>query len=658
MRSLLWVIAGAWCTFAQMDFWPEVLKVPEQAAALDSNRTEIGLKQNVRMKVYQTENSLFISKSDSLKKLEQRLGYQLNDDNSLDIQNHFIDLSGSFSRKRFPFPFSSLGLEWVPTAAFNQRPDGRDQGAGRSNGIGSLRLGPVIGLQYLNLPVRISGGGAADLWNSELPYRPGYNDLKRTTGDPGFYGSLRMGNNTMRLIEQIPFYAEGGIFGRYMNSVNNAKITNGEVNALFFADLPFLDTLFAYCADTLSKGRTAFLSEQGGEAARYNSTPDRTNNSFMANVGLKNIGTFILKPSLAYSLRVNSISYVPAENILGDERIAVHKLAAMVRNDRTDIVDYNGGISFSFEKDDWLYNDDLGTRADSANKDSLVKNLQDFDGFNVAMIHAIGKKFSNSFAVDYTFDITRYKRTYPNYYTIDTNARRYAYFYDKDNLTLNHLFNVTFFSLPRVRLLTLFDYYKNRIVYLRKEKSGMNKTERSMRLEPSLRISPDSSIGFTGTIGALGKWDEYHFPLEYEQGPQSMVRLYSKLEAYKSITNSLKFEGYWSEVFSLYGYFKKLREDTIELENASLESSVNVSSSYMFQQKIKLQIGSLFRYIYYEDYLGQDITDVNRIYYMMPFIEVKARLFGNLFISTKIERYIDPEADDFWDAYANLNMTL
>ena len=341
MNILFLIILCIATASAQTEYWPEVLQAPITEEPGDSNVVDITAKQNLRVDIYKTNNSILVNRNDSIKRLEQKVSYDLSDDNSLGLQNHYLDLSGLFLRKKFPFRFSSLGLEWVPTAAFNRRHD-TDNGLNRSNGIGSMRLGPVIRFDYMNMPIHLSGGGAVDLWNPELPFDPGYQDVKEAKGDPGFYGSVRMGDNRKPLIEGIPFFAEGSIFGRYMNSANNAKITNGEINALFYNDVTFADAFFLYFADTLSKGRTAFLSEQAGGAARYSSTPSRTNNSLQATCGLKNIGGFFLEPSLAYTLALSSVSYPTFEEIVGDERLLTHTISLMGQNDNARFMNYRG----------------------------------------------------------------------------------------------------------------------------------------------------------------------------------------------------------------------------------------------------------------------------------------------------------------------------
>lgn len=657
MNALFLIIICIFTASAQTEYWPGVLQAPIPEEPGDSNVVDITAKQNLRVDIYRTNNSIHINRNDSLKRFEQKVSYDLSDDNSLGLQNHYLDLSGLFLRKKFPFRYSSIGLEWVPTAAFNRRPNTFKKINNDSievhngSGIGSMRLGPVISIDYLNMPIYLSGGGAADLWHPELPFEPGYHDVKESKGDPGFYGSLRMGDNRKPLIEGIPFFAEGSMFGRYMNSDNNAKITNGEINALFFNDVTFADTFFLYFADTLSKGRTAFLSEQAGGAARYSSTPSRTNNSLQATCGLKNIGGFFLEPSFAYTLTLSSVSYPTFEEIVGDERLLTHTISLMAHNDNAKFMNYRGGISFALEDEDWLYKDELSTKATEDNKDSLVKNLQDYERYNLSMFHTVERQFANTFGLNYSFIMRGDKKIYPNFYTTSYDTVPIRYVYDKDNVDLNHLINVTLFSLPRIRVATLFDYFKNKIVYLRKEKSALNKTERTYRIEVTCNINPDSGTGLDGTFGAFAKTEEYHFP-EYQDDDYPMSRrLYSRIKGRLGINDRMRFEGIWSEMYLDDGnYVDSL--DTLFLQSQTLESSLELISSYRFPNNFMLRMGSLFRYIYRDwDFIWKD-----RMYYMTPFMEMRAIVSNRIFVNARIERYMDPDADDHWEAFSLFNI--
>ncbi len=646
-----------------MDYWPEVLHVPVNGESRDSNSTEINLEQNLDDFIYKTNNSFSLVKSDSVKEVKQYCLYWLDDDNISETQNHYIDLAGSFTRKKFPFAFSSLGFEWIPTAIFNRRPD-RENGDGditeyNSSGVGSLRLGPSIGIRYQNLPIRISGGGAVDVWQDNFPYSPGWSDVVESKGDPGFYGALTAGNNKRQLIEGIPFYAEGSIFGRYMKSAVNEKITNGEINALFFRDVSFADTFFLYAADTLSKGRTN--KNQFG-SAQFKSIPNRTQNSLQATFGINKMQSPFLVPSLHYRLSLASVTYPHSNDKNFQDRFnnkyVTHTVAVTAQNRRKDILVYDGGILFSCEDDDWVYKKEFKNievaKGDSILEDSLRENNNDFKGLYVQMYHRLNKKFTNNMEFNYTFDVNRYKVTYPNFF-INTSANdTIINGNDKDEMNFTHTLNFILLSFPRIRLGIAGEYAKSDKVFLKKMSSSGSYIERGYRVESSLHINPDSTNGLVETFGGFARMGEYYFPEFQQTGPDLFRQYYSRLKGSLTLFNNLLLEGIWNEISTLDGEYV----DSTNRVNPVLrykESSVELNCSYRFPNNFIVQTGSLFRYIYYY-YNSFSDSRVKKV--MMPYLDIKAFLFNRLFIHARIERYIDPGRDDFWKAVSSLNLVF
>ena len=81
-----------------------------------------------------------------------------------------------------------------------------------------MYLGPVIGIDSRSLPIRLSGGCAVDIWQDSLPDVMSIKDLVDVNSDIGLYGDIRVGNNTTPLFPGFPLFAEGSIFGKYMNN--------------------------------------------------------------------------------------------------------------------------------------------------------------------------------------------------------------------------------------------------------------------------------------------------------------------------------------------------------------------------------------------------------------------------------------------------------
>ncbi len=658
MKLIACVLILSFSVIGQMDFWPEVLYIPFSEGQRDSNHLEINLDQKIDEYIYKIDNFFSLLKNDSLKEVKQYINYKLDDDNNLGRQNHYLDLAGAFTRKKFPFSFSSFGFEWIPTATYYRLQDRNGDNNSSSSGVGSIRLGPSIGLLYQNLPIRISGGGALDVWQDILSYKPKWDEVVASNSDPGFYGALTVGNNTQQIIKGIPFYAEGKIFGRYMNSVKNEKITNGMINALFVQDVPFGDSLFLYAADTLSKGREGSFTGLQYGSPQLTSTPNKTHNSLQASIGVKNINTKLFTPSLLYQWSLSSETFPQGQENLFNERFMKHTIALMAHNKGTDFIIYRCGIKFSFENEDWLYKHDFDNVFDTSItrlplKDSLEMNINDFKGFEAGMYHFFNKKLKNNMEFTYSFTINRYKVTYPYFFVIEKDSEKddtTEINEDKDEAYSRHLFNVTLFSLPRLKLDILADYSKNDDVKLKKEKSSGNFTERVYRFESTFYLNTDSSNGLSETFGAFSRMSEYHYPEFYPEGPPLFRQYYSRLRGWFHIGEKMAVEAIWNDIATVNGLVDST--NTLRPELRYKESSLDLKFSYSFPNNLIMQSGCFFRYIKYYTNVYNDIEIDKSLW---PYIELKACLFNRLLLHARLERYINPVRDDFWKGLSTLN---
>jgi len=365
---------------------------------------------------------------------------------------------------------------------------------------------------------------------------------------------------------------------------------------------------------------------------------------------------------------MSSLTYPAHESILGDQRIISHTIACIGQNEEGRIFNYSGGISFSFIDDNWMFRnkfplvvtDDM-ILSDNLLLDSLNKNLKDNDGFLARMYHTIGKQFKNSFGFLYSFDISRYRETYPSFYIDNDNDTSHSD-YDKDNVKLQHSLKLTLFSTPRLTMTTLTEYSRNEIVYLRKEMSATNKTERVYRIETSLHTTTDSAKSenkLSETIGVFVKNEEDHFPEFQGDGPPWLRKLYSKFEGMYGIGKKASLECLWNETYTDDGYWHTL-EDYYAIETYSLETRVELAALYRFPNNFLVRAGNLLEYIYYWDYnyYEKKYNNTSYLLYLMPFVEIHAFLFNRVYLQARIERYIDPVADDFWEAKSTLNLVF
>lgn len=659
----------------KMNFWPEVFSIPNLESKKDNNRTQIISNQDLDTEFgkYRTYNVVNMLRGDSLKQFTQLYKYTLEafhfvtkgrgdtlKQKQLE-QKHSLDLSGSLIWHKYPFDFSSIGIKWSPNLVFNRyfsSTDSLEHPEIRSNdtseGMASLHLGPLMYFYYLDMPIKISAGGAVDVWNNTMSYPPHMTDLKKVNSDPGFFGEIEVGDNTVPLIRGIPFYVEGSIFGQYMQSDNNAKITSGEINALYFQDLPFADTLFVYCADTVTKGRTAFFS---GNAPQLISTPNRTRNSLQVSVGLDNIGHFSYKPSLTYTWALSSVVYPHYEEILDDERFITHTVSCMVTNDSTRFLTYNGGISLSFKSEDWLFKSKLSSFAfeDSTSEDSLKTNLDDSEIFNARMYHTFYKDFNSHFDFLYSFSIEREKKVSPNFYYRISNMDVNNTFADTsliennddvDKVYFLHSLGVSYRISPIIKLSGLGEYGQNQIVFLKKENSSKNKTDKNFRVETSCILNPEKRTGITETIGAFAKVEEYHFTEQFTQGklppPFWSRNFYSKFFGTWEINEVLFFEIFWKENYVDDGFWQWEKNgspnepDSVMVyqpTQKTLESSLKATSVFSYLDKYEIQIGNLLWYSWTKTWDGDDKRyNISDKFILSPYIKLDAHIFNTLLI--------------------------
>lgn len=634
MRTILFILFSIVYVSAQSDYWPEALYYP-YTEEQDLNINELSSKQDLHRGVYKTKNSLTYKNNDSIKQITQKIQYNFSDDKPLNIQNHFLDLSGSIKRKQIPFNFTSIGIEWMPAAALHN-----------NNNIGSMRLGPTIDVNYLTLPIHMSGGAAVDIWNVR-------HNLS-TRSDPGFYGNISIGDNTLPLWEQIPIYAGGEIYGTYMS---NSKITTGKVDMLFAQKMPFAEGMFIYGADTLSKGRTAFFNEQGGGIPEYSTTDNKIINSLQLSIGLLNIGKTVIKPSIGYTLCHNSNSYPTPDRLLADNQNTKNIVFATLITDSGWFFDYNAGIQFTFEKEDWLYKEyfKTGTKKTSQNSDSLVENNKDFNGFHAKMFHFIGKSFTNGMNISYSVNLERYQKIFTEFYvwesgnSYDTSTQE-----DNDRVNYNHTLNLTLLSKEKITFTGLGQYIRNERVFLRKEKSTQNQTNRIYRLETMLDVTPSENLLIKETIGIVGKNSDYHTPEVHKYDfPSFSRRIYSKMNI-NIFINTLKLNIIFNEVYRDNGYWKSHKymndEDLSNanyyaIEQKALETNLELSGTVGLSQFVKLKIGSLFQNTIFwkpdihnispdQEYIIENKG--NYLFRIKPYLKMQALLFDKLTLTAGI----------------------
>lgn len=672
-KALVPVLLYAAVIYGQPSLWPEVLATPFSQEPPDSGNIQFTHGQDIKLSTYKNENTLLLLKNNPGSYLEQYIKYNFSNDQALGVQNHLFNLSGLYLRKRIPFQIAGFGVEWIPVGILSRQKNSNDgfEVSNKSSGIGSMRAGPVFTINYYNLPCRFSGGGAIDVWQENLPYH--FTEIARAgyEKDPGFYGSVKIGDNTKRLIESIPLYIEGSVFGKYMSSQQNSKITVGEVNGLFAQYVNFADSFFVFCSDTLSKGRTISYIGEATNPVQLTSTPNRTVNSLKAAVGIRDIGKLLLRPSFIYGFDQASVSYLPTVTILGDEQSYKHTLSGLVQS-YASLIDYAGGISFQFDNEDHLYKSKIPDRPlkTDTNVDTVVENAKDYTGFFVDMYHALNKTFNNGMGFGYVFDINKDHREYPHYFLYPGGKPSVRE--DRDKVNMQHNVEVTFFSSSNFTVSTLFNFIKDMSVFLRKEKSALNQYERIYRLEATFLMNTKGKMPLKEIVGAVAKTTEYQFPAEHldpqDQPPMSR-KFYSYLTGTLNLSRHVSLEGYWNEVFWDYGswiseeYINAINPSSAKnyyaIESKSFESSIEGGMNISFTDYTKLRFGSLIQYIYYWDWSFEQHPPAYKRtdkFVIFPYIQLQGILFENVQVGSKVRYYKAKNAEDYWEMNSTISI--
>ncbi len=636
--------------FGQIDYWPEEFRTPSKIVSEEASGTTIFSKQQFSMGTYTFDNLYHLLFHDSLKRVEQSCKFTMANDHNLNLQNYVLNLEGSYLRKKYPFDISSLGIEWTPAAYLN-----RNKPLERGSSIGSLFLGPVLALEYMNMPIRLSGGGAVDVWPDSLPYSLAKARLSSFNSDNGFYGKVNVGDNRRPLLESVPFYAQGSIFGKYMSEAGNSKVTSGEINALFVQDVPIGDTLFIYCADTLTKGRTAFFNEYGANIFQFTNLPNKTINSFQAAIGIKNIDLLFFKPSFMYKFDLSTIKYLPSSGVLGDLSVKRNIFSTAAQHTIGTNIDYKGGFSIILEEEDHLFKSKLPTRVvdGSADNDSLKINSNDFTGYISNMFHFVNITLPNDMKCKYHFTINKHHKSFPNYYSISNKIYGGN---DNDRVNFKHLLEFQLISSSNFSSTVVGEYIGDMNIYLKKENSANNRRDWIYHVAMNFFFNSDGTLPLKESIGVIARTARFDFP-EFKEGqlPPMSRNLYSRLSGEWHLNEVWNLEGYLNGIYRDDG-FVDWQSNLYNISDRKIEVNGEGKINRMITETFVVRFGSLAQILYNLDYDFKTKSKYRIV--LFPFVEMTAQVFNKLQLDTSIRYSKVKNGEDHWEAYSFLTMNF
>ncbi len=494
--------------------WNTGLVLPQSAIIQDSNSMSFGTQQGLYIKKFTSKDSLQINKNTDEYGLKQSVDYNLTNDYWLSSQEHMLDLSGEIVKKRLPLGIT-CGMEWSPVLLYNTHSTVKGI-------LGSFELGPVMRVEPYKVPVAVHIGGAIRGWNDSL-----YNTLSQLSSndlqkDRGIYAAMEIGRPDARLFG-LPLFASMTGYGR---SMSTSKLIAATGSLLAYHALDNGDSLFGNYSDSLLNGRNAFLGQSGAKP-HFIEDPSKIERSYQLSAGYKGNAKLFLEPSLLFSYSEHTLSYPFEATLLSDRKNTDFSLVGLLSAVSSFPISYNAGIRIDWENEDKLYGKTLSTIANSENEDSLKINLEDYAAYRVTMTHDISKFLANGIGLEYTFNISRFTRNYPNYYTKNADTLRN----NNDNDLIVNKQKLTIVPIPSSWGTTslYYEFSKNLSNYIRKEKSGQNTIDWLYRLGATYKNTVFSCCTLSEAVSSDAKVTRYAFPTINRGNPPPYSRKLNSL---------------------------------------------------------------------------------------------------------------------------------
>jgi len=644
--------------YGQANVWPQQLMLPpaiDSSAVPDTHSVFFSSQQSLYIQTLKNHDSLSLIRNDSLYDIWQTAVYDLKNENTAAAtsRTQYFDMSGSILKK-YPGTALALGFDWTPSMLLNMQKSVQSV-------LGSIDIGPVIQYKAYNMPLRLRGGISALSWSDSLPLRL---LNARINNSVGGYAGFELGDFSKPL-SFMPLYINAQGYGR---TNANAGLISGIGTALYTTTLTTGDTLFALITDSLINGNNTNLGQNLDGKSRYSNIDRRFEHSYMYSGGLKAKERFFLQPGFVYSFEQYSLKNYSQNNALSDKQNTDRMVQFMLNSSPEHAIVYSGGLRVDWEHEDWLYGKKLGISVDSLNIDSLRVNLNDFTGYKASTSHSVTINAGHGRMLSYSFDITRYAKTYGNFYLSNGDTVRNNN--DNDWIIQHHQLELVPFSSPVWKTMLTGEYSENLRYNLRAEKSAYNYIDYMYRLSSTTTFTPGTKFQFEETAIAEVNKTEYSFPVErirlnIDNTPPAYSRKFtSRLTALWKPSKSLSLKAEWGERYWDNGYWlDKIYLDTLVYTNDSLINAF--SPYYAVQQKswdhsltlavtltlakyLQLEIGSPIEGIAYSVYKNNGYT-TSLSYTISPYMLLQSKLNSIFNIQCRLKRYIYTKADDYWD---------
>ena len=523
---------------AQVNIWPAALQKPPARVPADSSGLLLTGDQRFYRTTLDSRDSLTVHLDDSVNRLHQKASYRLSRDALIGIDNHFVDLSGSYQHVGGGTRLFDPGFKWAPLLVVDNQENSRSLET-------LVDAGPTLAVHPWGVPVEFQGGGSGRLWDPDLKRR------ERHSHVGGFAGVSMQGE---RGLGDLPVYLRSRAFTRRIDTSNVGSLS-GSVLAGY--DISTGDSLLVYVSDSLLDGRSAFQgdSRQGG---RYLNVPRRMVNSLHVLAALKGARRLGFTPAATYSFSRRTLRYLRDGSHLSDRRNTENAANLYLLSDTTRMVSLRSGIRFGFERDDRLYtmSVDEVLREDKSNTDTLRVNQKDYQGYKVRTDNRLELRLPGGTAAAYSLLLSRYSRRYPFVYFTDEEYRDSVTSTDDDHwLEQQHRLDLTLVDRGAWQLGAEAEITRNHLINLDAARSINNAVSRFYRLGISTSCSLSTGFRVRHDLRGDVARTEYDFKEEnhYNFPPYSRT-FSSKLDLEFVPWGPLRLRSVWTETYLDDGY--------------------------------------------------------------------------------------------------------
>jgi hypothetical protein len=669
---------------AQVNLWPGDLLPPQppETSGRDSNGIDFVSLQSLYMNTVISTDSLKLAHDGGRCGVRQLAYYRMENNELFQSRKHYFDFSGSVVRKGCIGPWGSVGIDWTPILLLNSSKVNHALSA-------SLDIGPVIQGNVMSLPVTLRGGLAGRLQDDSLSlasFREAASGNARR--DDGLYGAFDVGAADLP-IGSLPLYVNVKGYGR---SQATSKLFSGVGSALFCRDFPTGDTLSLLYTDSLVNGSGVVLGDEGAQGKSFFlDIPQSIVRSYQMKAGLLGKYRFHVQPAFFYSYALHSLQY-PASGgesrsytRLSDRQNTVRSVNALLSSDSSSFIFYTGGIRIDMEKEEKLFrNGIIADRfVDPGNLDTLSVKLNDYDGYRAVMKQVLSLHTPGGIGVEYTYNISRYLKTYPFSYfkknELSGNSNTIVWIdtvrsnEDKDWIVQNHHLDITPVKGATGFLDIIGEYSTNLSYNLKKGKSANNSVDYFYLIRENSLYCPSEKLRLESTATADIKRTRYVFLDQYLQlgflPPSYSREATAQAAAMRRIGETTWLRAEWREHYEDDGYWyeKEPVDSTREdgepaasaftpyygIERMQWRHSLSLMDSMTIRDYFKCTMGTSLEYIYqkkYNDLHGTYERDASQTrYVVVPFLTADALINDFFMLKARIRRNIDTVKDDYWD---------